>query len=425
MKVVPSKTTVEPIDLVISFDTTGSMYPCLTQVRRYVDDLCKEMFKSVPGIRIGIIAHGDYCDVRSTYVTKLMDLTHDQKKICDFIKTVPPTGGGDAPECYELVLHEARTKMSWSAGKSKIVLMIGDDVPHHEEYDHARYGYKGPKVDWKNEAGLLSEAGISVYAVHAMPSCRRHSKSFYQEVSRLTGGIYIPLDQFAIVSDMIMAVALKQEGGEALAQFELSIEAKGAMNRSMDQIFVSITGRKAKFEPEPEEEYHPYRHSSSPSAPRKSSSTGSSITRYSRDFGTKVGKLEKVPASRFQVMDVDKDCAIQQFVTEQGLTFAKGKGFYEFSDRTVTSKPVKVQKYKEIVIRRKSTGEFFTGNKAREMVGLPIGTDAVLTPSSMRGYVAYIQSTSNNRKLLGGTTFLYEVPDWDRVEEESEELATV
>jgi hypothetical protein len=29
-------------------------------------------------------------------------------------------------------------------------------------------------------------------------------------------------------------------------------------------------------------------------------------------------------------------------------------------------------------------------------------------------YTAFIQSTSANRKLMGGTKFLYEVEDWER-----------
>ncbi len=52
----------DTIDLLFSFDTTGSMYPCLTQVRRYVEQTTKDLFKFIPNIRIGIIAHGDYYD---------------------------------------------------------------------------------------------------------------------------------------------------------------------------------------------------------------------------------------------------------------------------------------------------------------------------------------------------------------------------
>ena len=47
------------IEVVFSFDTTGSMYPCLTQVRRKIKETVTRLLDEIPGIRIGIIAHGD------------------------------------------------------------------------------------------------------------------------------------------------------------------------------------------------------------------------------------------------------------------------------------------------------------------------------------------------------------------------------
>ncbi|MDF5714604.1 MAG: hypothetical protein PUP93_12125 [Rhizonema sp. NSF051] len=50
------------IEVVFSFDTTGSMYPCLTQVRRKIKETVTRLINEITLIRIGIIAHGDYCD---------------------------------------------------------------------------------------------------------------------------------------------------------------------------------------------------------------------------------------------------------------------------------------------------------------------------------------------------------------------------
>lgn len=60
------------IEIVFSFDTTGSMYPCLTQVRRKIKNTVNRLLNEIPGIRIGIIAHGDYCDEKTTYITKIL-----------------------------------------------------------------------------------------------------------------------------------------------------------------------------------------------------------------------------------------------------------------------------------------------------------------------------------------------------------------
>jgi hypothetical protein len=356
----------EPIDVLVSFDTTGSMYPCLTQVRRNVEKLVNRLFKDIPGIRIGIIAHGDYCDAGSTYVTEMLDICEDQGKIVDFIKHVEPTGGGDAPECYELVLHEARSA-AWSGGKSKVLVMIGDDVPHGPTYPG-----NIKNLNWRNELELLLEAGINVYAVQALG--RRHSTPFWQEVAEKTGGFHLQLNQFAYVRDMIMAVCFKQQGNEQLEQFEQELVSSGKMTRGVDGMIGTMLGRKE-----------------------------------SERFTTTVGALGAVPGGRFQVLEVDRDVSIKDFVLEQGATFNKGRGFYEFTKR------VKVQDYKEVILMDNKTGDLFSGDKSRQMAGIPIGVTANVSPGSgaLAGYTCFIQSTSYNRKLLGGTKFLYEVEDWE------------
>jgi hypothetical protein len=363
-------TTKESIDLLFSFDTTGSMYPCLTQVRRTVSDTVKRLFRDIPNIRIGIIAHGDYCD-GSRAITKF-DFSSDQKAICKFVETVPPTEGGDAPECYELVLHEARS-LSWSAGKNKAVVLIGDDIPHPPSYPQ-----NTKRLDWKNELKLLVEAGIHVHAVQALS--RRHATDFYEKVADITGGCHLELHQFAHVTDLIMAICYKQAGGEQLQDYEKEVTKQGRMNRSLDQIFSTLMGRK-----------------------RSASGSGGS-------FGK--ADLEAVPPSRFQVLQVDSDEAIAEFVRDNGLRFKIGRGFYEFT------KSVEVQDHKEVVLQDKRTGDMFSGKKARDMLRLPTHGTARIKPDVARevlaNYTAFIQSTSNNRKLIGDTRFLYEVEDWDR-----------
>jgi hypothetical protein len=364
------------VDIAISFDTTGSMYPCLTQVRRKSSQLVKRLFKDIPNLRVAVIAHGDYEDARDTYVTKVLDFSSDKKKIRKFIENVEPTCGYDAPEAYELVLYEARS-LNWGSGRAKVIVMIGDDVPHGPTY---RLNTK--KIDWRNELGLLLEMGINVYGVHAMPGIRRHSKKFYTEIAKKTGGFYLTLDQFATITDLIMAVCYKQAGDEQLQHFEEEIKETGRMNRNLDQILAILTGRKP-----------------------------------ASTFGKT--SLNAVPAGRFQVMEIDEDCPIAHFVRAQGVTFRKGRGFYELT------KPVLVQGYKEVILMDKMTGDLFSGSEAREMLDLPpqcdggkdpMREDVKLQPVSLDKYKVFIQSTSANRKLLAGTSFLYEVEDWDRAE---------
>lgn len=387
--------SAEAIDVVISFDTTGSMYPCLTQLRRNADQAVRRLFEAIPALHVGVLAHGDYCDQRSTYLLKKVDLTGDEGKVLDFIKNVGASGGGDAPEAYEYALHEARG-LAWRSGRSKVLVMIGDDVPHEPSYPENKQ-----KLDWRNELELLTAMGVKVYGVHAMPGCRQHSKAFYTSVAKRTGGFYLTLDQFAYITDMILAIAYKQHGDEHLTAFEAEVDKASRMNNSMKRVFSTMLGR--VIPPELEEpDYTPapaYHHG----APGFAHPAGA----VDVEAEVKSGKLRPVPMGRFQVIDVDVVADIRTFINSQGIDFKPGRGFYQLTKSEL------VQEKKEVVLMEKKTGHFFSGDPARALLGLKPGERAKVHALHLDKYLVFIQSTSYNRKLVAGTKLLYEVPDWD------------
>jgi hypothetical protein len=381
--IVEKKTSLldakENVDVCISFDTTGSMAPCIFQVKKTVQDTVKRLFDDIPNLRISIIAFGDYCDRDTSYVTKTLDFTNDKNKICSFVQSVEKTNGGDCPECYELVLHEART-LNWKAEKNKAIIMIGDDVPHERGYSFR--GMYVVNIDWRNETALINSMGINIFGIHCMPQCRSHSKSFYEYISRNTKGKYLTLDQFASINDVLMIVCYKQQGNEFVEVFEKELTSKGRMNRNISKILSTITGKVYKT------------------------------------FKTITG-LNPVPTGRFQVLDVgyyDDGVMISKFIEEQGATFNKGRGFYELT------KPEKIQGYKEIVLMDKESGDIYNGDEVRTILHLPpqVGQkdmdrqDVKIRPIDLDNWYIFIQSTSFNRKLVGGTRLLYEVSDWKK-----------
>ena len=107
----------------------------------------------VAGIRISVIAHGDYCDT-DKYIVKWIDFGSTLPELCDFVSKVESTYGGDGPECYELVLKRAREELSWTPGSQRVLVMIGDDEAHPVGY---RYGGKTYDIDWKKECKSLKE----------------------------------------------------------------------------------------------------------------------------------------------------------------------------------------------------------------------------------------------------------------------------
>jgi hypothetical protein len=185
----------DELDLCISFDDTGSMYSVRSQVRTNINHLVDKLFVDIPNIRIGIIIHNDYCDMPKHIFT--LDFTNDINQIKKFVNQSSPCGGGDAPECYELALHEA-SKMTWKSDRRALVL-IGDEVPHHVGY---YYGGHTNKIDWKDETAVLAAMDVKVYGVQALG--RRSSNNFYETISRMTGGIKLELTQFHHITTYIL-----------------------------------------------------------------------------------------------------------------------------------------------------------------------------------------------------------------------------
>lgn len=81
------------------------MQSCIADVRRNVEQITSKLFDEIPGLRLGMVSHGDYCDGNN--VINKLDFTNDRESIKKFIQTAPNTGGGgNGGEAYELVLRD-------------------------------------------------------------------------------------------------------------------------------------------------------------------------------------------------------------------------------------------------------------------------------------------------------------------------------
>jgi uncharacterized protein YegL len=110
---------------------------------------------------------------------------------------------------------------------------------------------------------------------------------------------------------------------------------------------------------------------------------------------------------------VDKERSIREFVNTKlqaspalrkklGNEYQPGRGFYELT------KPETVQPRKNIAILDKKTKAIFGGDQARKVLGMPNGSNVKVKPGNHMNYSIFVESTSNNRKLVRGTTLLYQ-----------------
>ncbi|MBX7240882.1 MAG: hypothetical protein K1X92_03975 [Bacteroidia bacterium] len=345
--------------ILISFDDTGSMSSLRKVVREKCTEFVNHLFDRFKGLQIGVIIHNDYCDADTI---QQLDFTYDRKQITEFINRNSSMGGGDSDECYEYVLQLA-TEMNWDDTDKKILIMIGDCNPHPVGYKHNGKTYN---IDWKQESQKLADLGVQIYAIQAMGN--RSSSKFYEGMSKITGGVKLDLTQFKNIPQYLTAITYQQEG--KLEEYENSDESfkKDYMLRNM----FSKLKRGAVSMEEIDED-----------------------------------KIEML--SRFQVMNVEYDCQINDFVREHGRSFKAGSGYYQLAGSE------KVQPHKKIVFVHRETGEM-TDNAdfCRGKLGI-LGEPGTVTVSpkkckdALAEYDVFIQSTSYNRKLDAGTKFLYEL----------------
>lgn len=228
------------VDIVFSFDTTGSMNGYLKEVRNNLKTITKELFSKISNIRIGIIAHGDYCDKSQYYVLKKMNFTRNYSEIAKFIDGCGGTGGGDAPECYEYALKTARTKMKWRKlnEANRCVVLIGDDEPHP-----VSYGGNVENICWRNELKELAKMKVNTYAIQC--GKRTNANYFYEAIGNNTkDSKRLELSEFKSMPAIFVGVCLIQVDplGRLLADYEDKLDREGKLNGEQKKAFRNLFG---------------------------------------------------------------------------------------------------------------------------------------------------------------------------------------
>lgn len=188
------------LDMVIAFDTTGSMAAYIDDVRHQVAEMIPRIFKDNEDLRLGIVAFGDYCDMANRdnfgVAYQYIPLTDNENDIIKFVKESKDTSGGDGDEFYELVLKKIIDESPWRKDSSKAILLIADADPHEVGYTYRDY-VVGNQIDWRIEAKKAADMKIKVDTVSI---CGR---PWYKELSAMTNGISVPFKSSGKTGTMI------------------------------------------------------------------------------------------------------------------------------------------------------------------------------------------------------------------------------
>ena len=193
------------LDMVIAFDTTGSMAAYIGAVRKEVAELVPRLFKDNENLRLGIVAFGDYCDMENAHTFgkayQCLMPTDNENDIIRFIRETQDTSGGDGDEFYELVIKKIVEETPWRSESTKAILLISDAEPHPLGYTYKDY-VVGNQIDWRVEAKKAAEQMIKIDTVSITDA------PWYKELSKMTNGISVPFESGEKTSHLVEAAAM-------------------------------------------------------------------------------------------------------------------------------------------------------------------------------------------------------------------------
>lgn len=214
-KVSPQKIGV--LDMVIAFDTTGSMAAYIEAVRKEVAELVPRLFKDNEDLRLGIVAFGDYCDMNNTQdfgdAYQCLMPTNNENDIIKFIRESKDTSGGDGDEFYELVIKKIVEETPWREGSTRAILLISDAEPHPLGYTYKDY-VVGNQIDWRKEASKAAEMKIKIDTVTITDN------PWYKELSKMTNGISVPFASGHKTARLVETATMARGSMESRIKFD-------------------------------------------------------------------------------------------------------------------------------------------------------------------------------------------------------------
>lgn len=231
-KVAPKAIGV--LDMVIAFDTTGSMAAYIDAVRREVSELIPRLFKDNDNLRLGIVAFGDYCDMNNATdfgdAYQCLMPTDNENDIIKFIRESRDTSGGDGDEFYELVIKKIVEETPWRKDATKAILLISDANPHPLGYTYKDH-VVGNQIDWRKEAEKAAFMKIKIDTVTIT------DEPWYKELSKMTNGISVPFESGYKTARLVEAATMSR--GSMASRMKFDKMARSCADEEMSAVFNS------------------------------------------------------------------------------------------------------------------------------------------------------------------------------------------
>jgi len=194
------------LDIVITFDSTGSMDREIRQVKRQIRRIGNALFQLIPKTRISICT---YRDTDDRYLVQGLPLTDDLTQIVEYLEGIDTGGGNDIPEGVDAGLAWSIEQNSFRAAARKVILIFGDAPPHAQNYNRCLR----LAADFHEQQGGI----ISTVTCH-----NQTPLPVFVEIARLGGGeAFLSHNDRAIMSQLIVLVFGSEHRQKVLQAFQL------------------------------------------------------------------------------------------------------------------------------------------------------------------------------------------------------------
>lgn len=221
------KTPSDKLDVVFSFDLTGSMGGYINDAKANAAAICADLKLVSPDLRIGVISQVDYPNTYDSYgyantygqapdyAYKLdAPLSSDCDSVMTVINGLTLGWGADNPQDYTRMMYEAAADpgIGWRDEAQRIVIMFGDSVPHDDNLNEGisaepwstggdpgrdEVMFTADDLDLQMELFHLAASSIKLYSVN--PSSLEH----WSYWTGLTGGVAVSPNQVGGVTAAI------------------------------------------------------------------------------------------------------------------------------------------------------------------------------------------------------------------------------
>lgn len=235
--------SIGKLDMVIAFDTTGSMASYIGAVRQEVSELIPRLFKDNDDLRLGIVAFGDYCDMENAHdfgdAYQCMQITNNENDLIKFVKESKDTSGGDGDEFYELVIKKIVDETPWREGSTRSILLIADAEPHELGYTYGDYVICN-QIDWRLEAKKAANLKIKIDTVTITDT------PWYKELSKMTNGVSVPFKSGHKTATLVEAAICARGTLKSRMRFDTMMEE--CNDAEMNGVFASYKAERDNIE---------------------------------------------------------------------------------------------------------------------------------------------------------------------------------